>query len=919
MRLERWFYTVPLRLRSLFRRRRVERELDEELQFHLEHLIAERVAAGLPAREARQAALRAMRGLEQRKQECRDTWHVRFFEQLLQDFRYALRTLRRTRALTAVAVASLALGIGANTAIFSVVDAVMLSLLPVHDPQRLMLLKWSARGFPERFLDDIEGDTLTDQGRMTGLVFSSADYERFGARNDVFSDTLAFSSNDDHVNLGLGGRAEDALVQAVSGNYFQALGVTPALGRAIVPSDDSPAAPAVAVVSHAFWQRKLGGDPAAAGKAIMIDGVPAVVVGVAPPEFFGLRPGTAPDLWLPLSVHVAQFLRHSDYNLRDPRVWWLGIVGRLKAGKTPAQALAQLAVLFDQGLHATHPPAAGDDGKRPVLELTPAKRGLDDLRQQFSTPLLLLAAMVGLVLLIACANVAGLLLARAAARQAEMAVRLSLGAARFRIVRQLLTESTLLALLGAAAGLLVARAASAALAALLASGRTPIHLTAQLDFRVLAFTAGVAVVSGMLFGLAPALRASRVEVRPLSQRSTTAGGRTGQGFLAGKLLVGGQVALALLLLVGAGLFLRTLERLLRVDIGFDRRQLVVFSVQPGLNGYKDDRLAGYYQELQRRLAANPGVRAVGFSALGPVGSGYSQGTAAMPGYTAPGKRVPFHRHRVDPGYFAALGLPPLAGRLIGPQDVRGAATVVVVNERLVREYFHRHNPLGHRFDMGSEPQNQAEIVGVVRDTKYNELRDEAPPTAYLSYLQAKHYPFSMTYEVRSAGEPGVVMRGIGRTALTLDPNVPVVGLRTENEVIDQTLFLERTFALLSTSFGLLALVLACVGLYGTIGYTVVRRTHEIGVRMALGARREAIVGMVLRETFGVVVGGIALGLPLAWLGARLLRSQLFGMSAHDPATLMLATAALVAATVIAGLVPARRASSVEPTVALRGE
>jgi predicted permease len=989
MPLERWLYSIRLRLRSLFRRRQVERELDEELRYHVERQAAEHMAAGLSAAEARYKALRALRGIEQRKEECRDAWHVRFLDQLLQDLRYGARALRQTRGLTAAAVASLALGIGANTAIFSLVDAVMLKLLPVRGPEQLMLLEWTAAGFPAPFADDLEGDSARHQGRLTGLVFSAADFARLQARNDVFSDTLAFASNYRNVNVGVNGRAEDVLAQAVSGNYFQALGVSPSLGRAILPSDDSPAAPPVVMVSHAFWQRQLAGDAAAAGKILMVNGAPAVVAGVAPPEFSGLRPGTAPDLWLPLAVHVAQYLRESDYDLRDPRVWWLTIAGRLKPGKTQAQARAQLAVLFDQGLSgktaapaaaagtaalgaaapaaafhvvpprgraafgaaaAGHmpraaaagpsrpaaaagpsppaatpghsPPAAASGGdrdpRRPALGVVSLKRGLDDLRKELSRPLLLLLAMVGLVLAIACANVAGLLLARSAAREAEIALRASLGAARVRIVRQLLTESALLALLGGAAGLLVARWAGSALAALLAGGRRPVNVGAHLDLRVLAFTAAVALACGLLFGLAPALRASRPRIRPILQRTAPGAGGRGHGaFLAGKLLVGGQVALSLLLLIGAGLFLGTLERLLAVNLGFDRGRLVVFNVQPGLNGYRDERLTGYYRELERRIAAIPGVRAVGCSQLGPVGSGYSKGMAAAPGYTPPGERVEFYRHRVDEGYFAALGLTALQGRLIGPQDVRGAPTVVVVNERLVREFFGRDNPLGHRFDMGTDQQNQAIVVGVVRDVKYNEIRDEAPPTAYLSFLQTVHYPTSMTFEVRTAGGPGAVRGEINRAALAVDRNVPLARLRTEAEVVDQALFLERAFALLSSSFGSLALLLACVGLYGTIGYTVARRTQEIGVRMALGARRTAILAMVLRETLLVVFCGIAIGLPAAWLATRLLASRLFGLSAHDPATLALATGAIVAAAVIAGLLPARRAAEVDPMVALR--
>jgi predicted permease len=795
----------------------------------------------------------------------------------------------------------------------------MLRMLPVHQPERLMLLSWSSKAWPEKVVDDVEGSV--DRDKRTGLMispsFSSASYENLSRNNSVFSATLASSCNDFRVNVGLAGRAEDAMMQAVSGNYFQVLGVPAILGRVLLPGDDRAGAPPAAVLTHDYWRRRFGGDTSISGKVIVINGTPMTIVGVAAREFFGVEPGQSPDLFVPLSFHVEQYRRAYDYDLQQPKVWWLTVIGRLKPGVSEQQAGTELKILFDRDLGvggASVPP----DTIIPVLQLTPASRGLGSLREEFSTSLLLLMAMVGLVLLIACANVAGLLLARATARQREISVRLSLGAPRLRIVRQLLTESVLLGVLGGAVGLLLARWIGTLVAALFASApRQPIALSVQPDARVFAFTAGISIASGILFGLAPALRASRMDIYSALRQTAGMSGRSGQRFLSGKILVGAQVALCLLLLIGAGLLVQTLQQLQRVDLGFNRQRLLVFEVQPGLNGYKAARLAAYYQDLKRRIGAIHGVRSVGMSERGPIGDGWSQGTVVIPGYTPPGKGVPFYRHWVSPGFFETLEIPLVLGRVLGYRDLSSAPRVVVVNQKFVQSYCHGQNPIGHLFEAGSF---KAEIVGVVGDAKYGSLRKDAPPTAYFSYLQyTRDYPASMTFEVRTEGDPDAVTSMIQGEAAAADKDIPLVKMRTLNEVIDQALFLEKTFALLSGSFGFLALLLACVGLYGTMSYTVSRRTNEIGIRLALGARSGTILHMVLRETLWIVLAGIAIGMPLAWLGTKFLESQLFGLSPHDPRTILLAIAAIVAVMVIAGYLPARRASRVDPIIALRYE
>jgi predicted permease len=735
--------------------------------------------------------------------------------------------------------------------------------------------------------------------------------------NTVLSAVTAFSSNDDRVNVGLGAGAQDAMLQAVAGDYFTALGVGALVGRPLVPTDDRADAPLAAVLSAGFWQKTFAGDTSIPGKAIVINGQPATIVGVAAREFSGVDPTRTPDVYVPLSFAIEQYKRVYESDLRAPKTWWLTIVGRLKPGISRREAGAELRPLFERIVTIDGTPAAAA-ANMPSLELLPADRGLNGLRQEFSTSLLLMMAMVALVLLICCANVAGLLLARATARQKEISIRLSLGAPRLRIVRQLLTESLLLGALGGAAGLVVARVVASVVVDLLAgTPQRSLALSIPLDARVFAFTAAISMLSGILFGLAPALRARRLDVYSTLRQNAGVSAARRHRFLSGRILVGAQVALSLLLLIAAGLLVRTLWQLQRVDLGFDRDHLLLFDVQPGANGYRGPRLAGYYQDLQQRIGAFPGVRSVGFSQRPPVGEGWSQGRVVIPGYTPPGKGVPFYRHWVSPGFFDTLGIPLLVGRVPDPRDTSSSPRVVVVNQKFVRAYLRGENPIGRQFDAGSV---KAEIVGVVGDARYGSLRDDPPPTAYFSYLQySRDYPASMAFEVRTRDDPRTIVPAVRAAAAALDKDLPLMRMRTQEQVIDRALFLERTFALLSGAFGFVALVLACIGLYGTMSYTVSRRTSEIGIRMALGAPRESIRVMVIRDALTVVLAGIAAGLPLAWMGARLLESRLFGLSPHDPATILLATAALVAVTIAAGFLPAVRASNVDPIVALRCE
>jgi predicted permease len=935
--------SIWARVKTLLGRKRLEHDLDDELTFHLEMYEQKLRREGLSTAEARAEARRRFGNVTNVREEARDLWLFARLESIAQDVRYAFRSMRKSPVLAAVIVVSLALGIGANAAIFSVLDAVMLKLLPVRNPKELVLLTWSVPGrIPHEYVDDIEGDGNNEGGHFSSTTFGAQALQQIREKNQVFSNVVAYARNYDQANVAANGRAQSATLQAVSGDFFAGLGVMPIAGRAILPSDDAPSAPPVAVASYQFWQSTLGGDRSQIGKNITVNGQPATLVGVSPPEFFGVVPGRAPDLWTTLSFHIAEYRRINNFDLMEPKVWWLGMVGRLKPTVTVEQANAQAGLIFQNSLV---PAGKGPSADTPKLKLQPADKGLNGLREEFSTSLLLLMGMVGVVLLIACANVGGLLLARATTRQREIAVRLSLGAPRRRIIRQLLTESTVLAVVGGAAGLVLARWATAALVALLnARGAEELVTTSGVDSRVVLFTAVISLLCGLAFGLAPAFRATRVSVFPALKQVSAA--QIGSArFLSGKILSSAQVALSLLLLIAAGLLLGTLWRLQSVNIGFDRNGLITFKIEPGDNGYKGQTLIGYYEDLQRHLQAIPGVKGVGLSQLPEIGEGWSQGRAYFQGFTQPKATVPMYRHWIGPGYFEAMGIPILQGRGIEAQDVRagmatppdtkpaagsGAPFVVVLNKRAIDLYMKGAAPVGQSMHTGAlgntmKMQNGIQgfggeytIVGIVGDVKFGGVRDQAPPTAYFSYLQ-RNPPPAMTFHVRYSGSTSDVTAGIQQQTLALDANVPPRDITTMTETVNGALSVERTFAFLSASFGALALALACIGLYGTIGYTVARRTSEIGVRMALGAQSGRILAMVLRETLIVVIAGVIVGLPLAWVATRLLQAQLFGLTAHDPFTIAISLVAIVLITLAAGYLPARRAAGVDPMVALRYE
>jgi predicted permease len=934
------------KLGALFRRLKLAEDLEAEIRAHIEMEEQENLESGMSPEEARYAALRRFGNVALAEERSREmlTWNS--VEIFLHDVRYALRRLRKSPGFAAAVVMSLALGIGANTAIFSLIDAVMLKTLPVRNSQQLTLLSWAAQSVPgimpaSDIIHSLRGNTDQDKtGRLTSTSFSYPAFELFRARTDIFSSTFAFAEAG-RVNFSVNGEARLAEGELVSGDYFSGLGVRTVAGRAIGPADDKAGAQPVAVISYGYWERRFGRDHGVVGRAAVINNVPVTIIGVSPSEFFGLQPGRSIDVWLPLHAQPevepnwtedvrSNFIRTDD--------WWVMVMGRLKAGVSELQARALLEAVFHQRLaaqrsvarstphrqSAAQPPPSGPQGL-PNLYLAPASKGLDYLRQEFSKPLLILMGVVGLVLLIACANVANLLLSRAAARQREIAVRLAIGAGHRRIIRQLLTESVMLASLGGALGLLLACWATSVLIAFISSGRNPVALSVRPDLHVLAFTALISVITGVLFGLAPAYRAACVDLtsalRDASAFSSLRRGRLRLGF--GEALVVSQVAMSLLLLVGAGLFVRTLENLEEVNLGFNRRNVLLFALDATQGGYKNERLLGFYQELQQRLEGLPGVRSASSSSNTLIGGGVSIDGLSIEGRPAPrpdDASTAAWFNSVGPRFFETMQIPLILGRTIGPQDTSTAPKVAVINEILARKFFAGLNPLGRRFGMGdSKSSSEIEIVGVVANAKYGDVRREVPPTVYVPYAQHLASLREMHFAVRTLRDPSQMVPAIRRVVRDLDRNLPLFDMKTQVEQIDQTIFQERLFAKLSSFFGLLALTLTSVGLYGIMAYAVVRRTNEIGLRVALGASRRAILAMVMRDALALVALGIVVGATVTLAAGRLVSGLLFGLTPGDPLTIAGASLSMILIAALAAYLPARWASQVDPIVALRYE
>ena len=842
---------------------------------------------------------------------------------MLHDLRYALRTLRANPVFAAMALLSLALGIGANTAIYSFMDAILVRTLSIHDPQSLVVMQWHAK---ERVAvaESINGSMWKDD--QLGSVSPNlpwAAFEMLAKDNPVLSHVESFrGANGTTAVIGGQGTQLDGLL--VTGGFFAMLGTPPAAGRLIGMDDDREGNATVAVVGYGFAQRRFGSPEQAIGQTAIINDTPFTIIGVTPPGFNGISPGGRHDLYLPMRASLLIeriYAQDPRQRYANPKYFWAEILGRLKPGVTLAQAQAALGPRFHQFISSV---ATTDEEKRilPGLLVNDASRGLDSLRRQYSKPLFFLMTLVGLILAIACANLANLLLARAAGRRREMAVRLSLGAGRGRIVRQLLTESVLLATLGGALGLLFAHWGVRGLSLLMANGRETFVLNVGLNWRVLAVTMGLALLTGLLFGLAPALQSTKVDLT-IALKQTRAGEskrRIGSWLRVSlsQTLVVTQIAVSLLLLVAAGLFVRTLTKLNSIELGFNQEKLLLFNVNARQAGYKPEEMPPFFENLLHRFASIPGVRNATASSYAIVSNSINTTRLTVPGFTGTDSSCAILN--VAANFFDTMQIPILLGRPVGTRDVAGAATVAVVNEVFAKRFFPGQSPVGRRFIQGRAPNSREfEIIGVARNTRYSSLKGELPAVAYVPYTYDPRSIGQLTYELRAAGDPLALTSAAREIVRQADSRIPVIGIRTQEAAIDQTIGQERTFATLCTSFALLAVAIACVGLYGTMAYSVARRTNEIGLRMALGAERRRLIWMVLREVFVMAAVGLAIGLPVALATTKFVKSFLFEMKPNDPLAIMGAAVVLVLAAVAAGYGPAWRASRIDPWNALRHE
>ena len=908
------------RLRYWIESARRSEALREEMELHVAETAAELQAEGMTAERARAEARRRFGNAGLKHEESREIWMTRFLLELGQDIRYGCRTMAANKAFSALAVLSLALGIGANTAVYSCMESILLRSLPVADPESLVVLNWHSRPPQEgskewvHVIHGVQGILWPgDKGAMVSGMFPYGALETLREENPVFS-TLFGYFNGRIRNLAVRGQATSASTEYVTGEYFRGLAVSPAAGRLIDSEDDHPGAAAVAVISFATSQNRFGGPPNAIGQSILVDNIPFTVIGVAPPEFFGVDPAVAPDLYLPLHTNLLVDGARAARMYPDGNFYWIEMMGRLRPGVSMAQAQAALAPRFHQWV-ATTATTDGERAKLPALMLNPGAAGLGSLRRQYSKPLYVLLTMVGLILAIACANIANLLLARAAARRREMAVRLSLGAGRFRVVRQLLTESVMLASLGGAFGVLFAIWGVRSLTLLLSHGQQNFTLHAELNWHVLGVTAALSVVCGLLFGLAPAIQSTRPDVMPALKNGRGGGPHNRH---VQHVLVVAQIAISFLILVAAGLFVRTLNKLHSVQLGYARENILLFSLNARQAGHRDPEIAIFYADLRKRFESIPGVSSATLSQSSIINAGRAgqaiRGPMKIGAVTIEDARV----LAAGPRFLTTMQIPILAGREIDDRDQPGSRPVAVISERLARTYFENENPVGRRITLPDEKRD-LEIVGVSANLRYGGLKNEEESAMTVFVAVSQFSPDRMTYALRTAGDPLRFVQSVHEIVREADSRIPVTNVVTQAAEIDRTISRELTFAKLSTGFAVLALLTACVGLYGTMSYSVARQVGEIGIRMALGAQPGAVVWMVLRRVLLLAAVGLAISVPAALIAFQLVKSFLFETQPNDPGTLALAGVVLLSAALLAGYAPARRASRIDPLAALRQE
>jgi len=911
----RWLDQLRMRLRTLFMRERIESELNREFQFHLQEQIAENLSAGMAPEEARYAALRRIGGVTQLQERCRDERGLHWIETARQDVRYAFRSLRKTPAFTTVAVLSLALGVGANTAIFSLIDSIRLNSLPVKNPQELVFVR-------------------TNRVKVGNFEVSRSilnrDFQLMQQRAAQI-EGIASEMASDRLSVAVAGRAELAPGDFVSGSYFHVLQVQPQLGRTLVASDDSPSGSAgrtgwPAMISDGYWQRRFGRDPGVIGQRIAVNTVPFVVVGVMPRSFDGLSVDQPVDIVMPAITWKQVDGGSISAGLptaNDPAGSTL--IARIKKAVSRSKAAAELTVIFrDAELSQQElSTATAEQIKKRFIEFEPAARGSSMLRRRFSDPLLALMAVVALVMLIACANIASLLLAKASVRQREIAIRLSLGSSRWRIIRQLLTESLILSVLGCANGVLFAIfARNVALNLGAGSSLQGSALTLQWDFRLLFFIAAVCISNALLFGVVPALRSTNVD--PSEVLRGTQATRHSARLPFGRALVAAQLAVSLTLIVGAGLFLASLQNLYKIDLGFEHENLIMATLDPHLIGFDDLKTKDVYEQVLQGVKALPSVKSASLMS-NRLFTGRAELTGArVVGYVPqPGEDLSNSwtlTYAVGPRIFETLHMPLIEGRDFSEVDNEKAMPVVIINETMAEHYFHGKEPIGQKITFASHKQ-PAEIVGIARNAHYFDVKDEKQDAIFTPLLQIEGEDFSSeeSLVIRTNSRPEQVANDIRAVVRRIDPNLPLFDINTMATQVQNNISTPRLMATLSSFFGLLALTLSAIGLYGVLAYSVSKRTGEIGIRMALGADRRNILRLILGETSQVVSIGIASGLAITWASSRLVKSMIYGLSAHDARVFVVSACLLLLVALLAALLPARRAVQVDPMVALRCE
>jgi macrolide transport system ATP-binding/permease protein len=920
--------TILNRLRSWLRwivhREKLEQSLDNDLREYVEHSAADKIRRGLSPEQARRAARMELGGVEQTRERVRTVLSPVALEACVKDVRFAFRTMTSNKTFTALAVLCLALGIGANATIFSFMDSILFRSLPVEDPRSLVVLSWHMPEAPRpnspspiRALRGI----LTEEGTgVRSLVWPYPAFDMFRSERGVFASVLGQRLvNGLLVDGGEGGLADGTYV---SGEFFQTLGVRAVAGRTLTAEDDRPGAPAAIVLSSAFSRERYGSAQASLGKSIRLDAVSFTVVGVTPPEFFGLDPARSPDFFIPVATGLlvqstgAPGMNPKMY--QDPYDYWIAIAGRLRPGVSRVQAEAVLRQRFQQFIVSN---VTSQEQLRivPTLTVEEGVGGLDGLRRRYREPLYVLLVMVMLLLVIACANIASLLMSRAAARRREIAVRLSVGAGRLAIIRQLMTESVILALIAGVVGIGVAFWGMRVLTLLLSNGQEGFTLRAELNWPVLAFTAAVSTLTGIVFGLAPAIQATRFQVFPAlkATRSTEVdagrGGRFRPGL--GQLLIVGQIALSLVLLVGAGLFAGTVSNLRSTELGFKRDGLLLATVQTARAGFSDDALKAFYSDLRSRLAGIPGVDAVSMSWSVLAGGGTFVRPVSVPGTDI--RPTEINVQVMGESFFRTMQIPILAGREITDEEVLARRPVAVVDRRFAETYFRGADVVGRRINV--EGEGELEIVGVSANARHDVVKGDVRPVVFYSYAWDPHALYQMVFELRTSGDPMTYTEPLRQVVREMNPAVTVMPPRTQTESIDRSINQELVFARLSNAFAVLAVLITCVGLYGTVSYRMVRRTEEIGLRMALGASRGSVLRLAFRQVLLLGIAGLVIGVPASVAASRFVERFLWGVTPGDPMTMATAAVTSLLAVCLAGYVPANRASRIDPLAALRGE